>query len=161
MKPVKGEKTPLAIISRSESVLGPSSTLRSSWALCFRTSRSPSGAFRSTSVPPCGTLVVYSISTFIRSPPGSRRAVYGGEPAPYASGEARYAVIPGTFSDDPQPQLIRVTAGDLEEAGAIHAASLECLAPLLPERAGDECRVPDDAGALLGGIVEQGPGLRL
>src|SRR5215210_494813 len=159
MKPVSGEKTPLAIISRSERVLGPSVTLRSSSALRFRSSRSPSGAFRSTSAPPCGMLVVYSISTFIRSPPGSR-TVWSGEPAPHTSGEARYAVIPGTLSNDPQPQLSRVAAGDLEETGAVHPGPLQDLAPLLPERAGDESRVPDDAGALLGGILEQGAGLR-
>src|SRR5215210_4331667 len=158
MKPVSGEKTPVEIISRSESVLGPSATLRSSSALRFRSSRSPSGAFRSTSAPPCGMLVVYSISTFIRSPPGSR-TLWGGEPAPHTSGEARYAVIPGTLAHDPQPQLRRVAAGNLQEAGLVHPAPLQDLTPLLPERAGDEGRVLDDAGALLGRLLEESAGL--
>ena len=104
-------------------------------------------------------LVVYSISTFIRSPPGSR-TIWGGEPAPHTSGEARYAVIPGTLAHDPEPQLCGVAAGDLEEAGLVHTGPLKGLAPLLPERAGDEGRVLYDAGALLGGLLEQGADLR-
>ena len=159
MKPVSGEKTPVEIISRSESVLGPTAILRRPSAFCVRSSRSSSGARRSTSVPPCGTLVVYSISTFIRSPPGSR-TIWGGEPAPYTSGEARYAVIPGTLAHDPQPQLVRVAAGDLEEAGAVHTGPSRISPHLRPERAGDEGRVLYDAGALLGGVLEQGAGLR-
>src|SRR5215203_6435221 len=155
MKPVSGEKTPVEIISRSERVLGPSATLRSPSALPLRSSRSSSGARRSTSEPPCGMLVVYSISTFISSPPG-KGGVWGREPAPHTSGEARHAVIPGTLAHNPQPQLFRVAVGDLEEAGAPHPALLQDLAPLLPERAGDEGCVPDDAGALPGGILEQG-----
>src|SRR5215204_121878 len=159
MKPVSGEKTPVEIISRSERVLGPSVTLRRLSAFCFRSSRSSSGARRSTRAPPCGILVVYSISTFISSPPGSC-PVWGGEPAHYASGKARYAVIPGTLADDPQPQLVRVAAGDLKEPGAVHTDPLQDLAPLRPERAGDEACVLDDAGALLGGVLEQGAHLR-
>src|SRR5919112_1632504 len=157
MKPLSGEKTPVEIISRSESVLGPTVILRSPSAFRVRSSRSSSGALRSTSVPPCGTLVVYSISTFIRSPPGSR-TIWGGEPAPHTSGEARYAVIPGTLAHDPEPQLCRVAAGDLEEAGLVHTGPLQGLAPLLPERAGDEGRVLYDAGALLGRLLDRGTG---
>src|SRR5918999_439126 len=101
MKPARGEKTPVEIISRSESVLGPSATLRSSLALRARSPRSSFGARRFTSVPPCGTLVVYSVLTFIRSPPGSRGTR---EPALHPSGEAGHAVIPGTLAHDPEPQ---------------------------------------------------------
>src|SRR5918997_2929687 len=155
MKPVRGEKTPVEIISRSESVLGPSATLRSSCALCLRSSRSSSGARRFTSAPPCGMLVVYSVSTFIRSPPGTL-----GEPAPHPSGQAGRAVIPGTLAHDPQPQLARVVAGDLEEAVAVHASVLEVLRPLAPEQIGDEGRVAYDAGTLLGPVLEQGTDLR-
>src|SRR5215211_6435948 len=134
MKPVSGEKTPVEIISRSERVLGPSATLRSPSALPLRSSRSSSGARRSTSEPPCGMLVVYSISTFIGSPPG-KGGVWGREPAPHASGEARHTVIPGTLAHNPQPQLPR-------------------------ERVGNKGSVLDDAGALFGGILEAGAGLR-
>src|SRR5215217_1057951 len=158
MKPVSGEKTPVEIISRSESVLGPTAILCSPSAFRVRSSRSSSGALRSTSVPPCGMLVVYSISTFIRSPPGSR-TIWGGEPAPHTSGEARYAVVPGTLAHDPQPQLCGVAAGDLEEAGLVHPVPLQDVAPLLPQRAGDEGRVLDNAGALLGGLLKEGAGL--
>src|SRR5215203_3222499 len=159
MKPVSGEKTPVEIISRSERVLGPSATLRSPSALTLRSSRSSSGARRSTSEPPCGMLVVYSISTFIGSPPG-KGGVWGREPAPHASGEARHTVIPGTLAHNPQPQLPRVTADYLEEAGAVHPASLQGFAPLLPERVGNKGSVLDDAGALFGGILEAGADLR-
>src|SRR5918998_1974369 len=114
MKPVRGEKTPLEIISRSESVLGPSATLRSPSALCLRSSRSFSGARRFTSAPPCGTLVVYSVSTFIRSPPGNHR-LGGREPAQNPSGQAGNALIPGTLAHDPEPQLARVAADDIEK----------------------------------------------
>jgi hypothetical protein len=69
-------------------------------------------------------------------------------------------MIPGALADDPQPQLLRVTAGDLEEADAVHPAPLKDLAPLFPERAGDEGRVPDDVGTLPGEILEQGAGLQ-
>src|SRR3712207_8319569 len=51
------------------STLFPYTTLFRS--LCLRSSRSSCGARRFTSAPPCGTLVVYSVSTFIRSPPGN------------------------------------------------------------------------------------------
>src|SRR5918993_133986 len=159
MKPASGEKTPVETISRSERVLGPSATLRSPSALPLRSSHSSSGARRSTSEPPCGMLVVYSISTFIGSPPG-KGGVWGREPAPHASGEARHIVIPGTLAHNPQPQLPRVTADYLEEAGAVHPASLQGFAPLLPERVGNEGSVLDDAGAHFGGILEAGAGLR-
>src|SRR5919112_1283438 len=59
MKPVRGEKTPLEIISRSARVLQPSAILRSPLALCLRSSRSSSGARRFTSAPPCGTLPIH------------------------------------------------------------------------------------------------------
>src|SRR3712207_2057732 len=160
MKPVRGEKTPVEIISRSESVLGPRATLRSSCcALCLRSSRSASGARRFTSVPPCGTLVVYSVSTFIHSPPGNRR-LGPREPAPHPSGQAGNAVIPATLAHDPEPQLVGVAAGDLEEAFVAHAGVLEVLSPLVPEGVGDEGRVAYDATAFLGTIFEQGAGLR-
>src|SRR3712207_296185 len=159
MKPVRGEKTPVEIISRSESVLGPSATLRSSSALCLRSTSSSSGARRFTSVPPCGTLGVYSVSTFIRSAPvncnlGCR------EPAPHPSGQAGHAVIPGPLAHNPEPQLAGVAARDLVNALAAHAGALEVLPPLLPEKVGDEGRVAYDAGALLGPVFEQGSNLR-
>src|SRR5918998_2234111 len=151
MKPVRGEKTPLEIISRSESVLGPSVILRSSWALCLRSSRSSSGARRFTSAPPCGTLVVYSVSTFIRSPPGNH-SLGGREPAPHPPGQACNALIPWTLTHNPEPQLARVAAGDLEKAVAAHASEL--LLPLVPEEIRDEGRVANDAGTLLGPVLE-------
>src|SRR3712207_8025285 len=149
MKPLRGENTPVEIISRSESVLGPSATLRRSSALRLRSSRSSSGARWFMSAPPCGTLVVYSVSTFIRSPPGNHR-LGSREPAPHPSGQAGHAVIPGTLAHDPEPQLARVAAGDLEEVVVAHAGVLEFLPPLLPEEIRDEGRVAYDAGALLG-----------
>src|SRR3712207_951587 len=158
MKPLRGENTPVEIISRSESVLGPSATLRRSSALRLRSSRSSSGARWFMSAPPCGTLVVYSVSTFIRSPPGNHR-LGSREPAPHPSGQAGHAVIPGTLAHDPEPQLARVAAGDLEEVVVAHAGVLEFLPPLLPEEIRDEGRVAYDAGALLGPILEQGTGL--
>src|SRR5918997_1913486 len=106
MKPVRGEKTPLAIISRSESVLGPKVTFGSSWALCLRSSRSSSGARRFTSAPPCGTLVVYSVSTFIRSPPRNR-GPEDREPAPHPFEQAGHAVFPEALAHNPEPQKIR------------------------------------------------------
>jgi hypothetical protein len=68
-------------------------------------------------------------------------------------------VIPGTLAHDPQPQLCGVAAGDLQEAGLVHPVPLQDLTPLLPERAGDEGRVLDEAGALLWGLLEEGAGL--
>src|SRR5918997_2921685 len=159
MKPARGEKTPLEIISRSESALGPSATLRSSLAFCPRSSRSSCGARRFTSVPPCGTLVVYSVSTFIRSPPGNHRLGCR-EPAPHPSGQTGHAVIPGSLAHDPEPQLVGVAAGDLEESLAVHAGALEVLPPLFPEGIGNEGRVACDAGALLRRFLEQGTSLR-
>src|SRR5919199_1642005 len=159
MKPSRGLKTPVEIISRSESVLGPSATFCSSSALCLRSSRSSCGARRLTSVPPCGTLVVYSVSTFIRSPPrdcGIRK----GEPAPHPSSQAGHAVIPGTLAHDPEPQLVGVAAGDLEKAVAAHSGALEVPSPLIPEKIGDEARVTQDARSLLRPLLEQGAHLR-
>src|SRR3712207_3678967 len=108
MKPVRGEKTPLAIISRSERVLGPSAILRSSLALRLRSSRSSSGARRFTSAPPCGTLVVYSVSTFTGSPPRNR-GLEDREPAPHPSDQAGHAAFPPTLAHDPEPQTRRAS----------------------------------------------------
>ena len=67
---------------------------------------------------------------------------------------------PGTLADDPQPQLVRIAAGYLKEPGSVHTEPLQDIAPLRPERVGDEGCVLDDACTPLGGVLEQGAHLR-
>ena len=69
-------------------------------------------------------------------------------------------MVPGTFSDHPQPQLVGVSARDLEKAAVPHAGRFEEIPPVLPQEVGHEGRLAHEAGAILRRLLQQGTGLR-
>jgi hypothetical protein len=69
-------------------------------------------------------------------------------------------MVPGTFSDHPEPQLVGVAARDLEKAVVRHAGRFEKVSPVLPQEIGHKGRLAYEAGAILRRLLQQGTGLR-